>query len=56
MVCSWKDGKAIVALWNYLITEDADLYDWLKQKHGEELTIDIDKTTTVRLSIQPLSG
>merc|ERR1711934_404216 len=29
---SWKDGKAIVALWNYLITEDADLYEWLKQK------------------------
>merc|ERR1711934_1201769 len=43
---SWKDGKAIVALWNYLITEDADLYEWLKEKHGEELTIDIDKTTT----------
>jgi hypothetical protein len=43
---SFKDGKAIVALWNYLITEDAQLYEWLKKKNGQELTIDIDKATT----------
>merc|ERR1712166_155432 len=43
---SWKDGKAIVALWNYLITEDAELYKWLVSSSGGELTIDIDKCIT----------
>eukprot|EP00656_Telonema_subtile_P054273 TRINITY_DN8074_c0_g1_i4.p1 TRINITY_DN8074_c0_g1~~TRINITY_DN8074_c0_g1_i4.p1 ORF type:complete len:407 (-),score=156.22 TRINITY_DN8074_c0_g1_i4:92-1312(-) len=42
---SWKDGKAIVALWNYLITEDPELYEWLKEKNGE-MTIDINKCST----------
>jgi hypothetical protein len=44
---SWQDAKAIVALWNYLITEDAEIYEWLvKENDGKELTIDLDLCTT----------
>eukprot|EP00658_Telonema_sp_P-2_P000868 TRINITY_DN1031_c0_g2_i3.p1 TRINITY_DN1031_c0_g2~~TRINITY_DN1031_c0_g2_i3.p1 ORF type:complete len:592 (+),score=204.67 TRINITY_DN1031_c0_g2_i3:167-1942(+) len=43
---SWKDGKALCALWNYLITEDQEMYEWLVDKSGQELTIDLTKCTT----------
>ena len=45
--CSWRDGLAIVALWNYLITEDEELYQWIQETGGGDLVIPMDLVETV---------
>ena len=48
---SWRDGLAIVALWNYLITEDEELFEWIKETGGEDIVIPMDLVESVWLCV-----